>query len=95
MKTTLTYDDIFFKIEVDENKYTHAFYFDIYDTNDDPHELVIEGEVKWDGCANWRFIGYNNCALHTCGLGMIDQLSEVMRRCWLYTQKNLATWGNI
>ena len=50
----------------------------------DEAERLIEGSVKWDGCANYNF-GDDNGYLHLCGAINVDDLAKVIteihRRC--------------
>lgn len=92
MKTTIDCSDIDFEVIVSAvNEYDIEFH--IHEINNGEVEVdpLIKCYVKWDGCANWWFQNVI-VAYHTCGLETIDNLSEVMRRCWNYTKDNLPTW---
>ena len=45
-------------------------------------EVFMEGNIRWDGCSNWRFYPADNCALHFCG---VEDAQEVMNLWkWIY-----------
>lgn len=39
---------------------------------------TIEGNVKWDGCANWHAAD-NGCAFHACGPDDFDKLAQALK----------------
>jgi hypothetical protein len=93
MKTTIDCSDIGFDIIVSKvDEYHIEFHVHEICNGEIEEDIAIKGSVKWDGCANWWFQGLSDLAYHTCGLETIDNLSEVMRRCWNYTKDNLQTW---
>lgn len=40
----------------------------------------IEGSVKWDGCANFRFPGQSECMLHSCDRRDLTNIGVLLGR---------------
>ena len=94
-KRRVIYKDLFYTIDY-ERKHTHGLNFRCYNTIDVyaneeflPDDLVLEGNVKWDGCANWSAL-----ILHTCTREMVVDIGTLMLRIWDYTKENLETFDN-
>jgi hypothetical protein len=43
-------------------------------------ELYLSGEVKWDGCSNWRFDEQDRVQLHFCGRKQMAAIGELLAR---------------
>ena len=43
-------------------------------------DLLMHGNVKWDGCSNWEM--NNQYCWHACTRAQLGNLSTVMQRCW-------------
>ena len=53
---------------------------------DDPNkaEFVLEGSIKWDGCANWIMMqSHAGVCEHYCGFYNFMQFTEAVRRLYV------------
>lgn len=46
------------------------------------------GQVKWDGCSDWKFDSY----LHGCGRDNLLAVGQVMAECWDWTAELLPNF---
>lgn len=63
---------------------------DCFPTADiDSAGVYLSGEVKWDGCSNWRFDEQDDCMLHACSREELSRFSEAMQLCYDWAKELL------
>jgi hypothetical protein len=79
-------------IEITPDEYSMYFTFNEEITsNGKPDVLVlVEGYLKWDGCINWKTIGYN----HFCDEGHLEELDAMFVKTWKLGKTYIKNWMN-
>jgi len=70
-----------FRVECERHEY-HA-HFSIFDSTEDHEEdrgLMAEGDVKWDGCSNWKF-NTEEVMLHACSKDDLLRIGRILAAC--------------
>jgi len=53
-----------------------------YSRSDDEPDVYLHGFIKWDTCSNWHFDEQDDCMLHFCGMGGVDELHRLFGRMY-------------
>ena len=55
-------------------------------------EIFIRGSIKWDGCSD-LFFGEEDCYLHSCGYGGIQDIKKVLDAIWDKAEKEIVNFN--
>lgn len=77
------------KITYETNDYYYKF--DIQEAVNDDWETIIEGSIKWDGCAN---LSYEGC-IHYCGFADAQHWLDIVQCCYHICSTEMPKWDSL
>lgn len=55
-------------------------------------KVFLDGNVKWDGCMNYKFGGGCNVYEHVCSRGDIKDVADMLLRCYDLGERLCSHW---
>lgn len=69
---------------------TTPLYGSEWSTNQEDGHVIVEGDVKWDGCSNWSF--NEQVMLHGCAREDLEAVGRMLSECWDMTATLCPHW---